>query len=143
MPLYGEAKREYDRLYIAKRRAEWFEGKHCVKCGSEGNLEIHHVDPSTKVAHQVWTWAKERRLAELEKCEVLCCDCHKVETMWQQLALKHGTRTMYLNHKCRCAACVEFASNYRTKQRLTSGRKHQASYKRQYSSTEEQGACTS
>jgi 5-methylcytosine-specific restriction endonuclease McrA len=124
-----EQRREYNRTYVARRRAEWFAGKTCIKCGSEENLEIHHVDPSTKEAHQVWTWTKERRDLELAKCDVLCKNCHKIETLLQLVKFEHGTRTMYTRHGCRCEPCIKAAADYREKQRLLSGRKHQLSYK--------------
>ena len=131
MPYFGEQKREYDRKYVAARRAAWFKDKICVKCGTTENLENHHLDPSTKVASCVWTWAIERRDAELAKCEVLCFDCHVLETAKQVAKpLVHGTRTAYdSKHHCRCADCVTAASIRREKQRHIGGRKHQASYK--------------
>jgi hypothetical protein len=134
-------RREYMRLWVANRRAEWFKDKSCVKCGSEENLEIHHVDPATKVAHQVWTWAKERRDEELSKCEVLCSDCHSIETLWQNVKFEHGTRVMYMRHKCRCDLCVEAARKYREEQRVKRGRKHQKSYNAVVAQAEEHLSC--
>jgi hypothetical protein len=43
-------------------------------------LELDHVDPALKVSHRVWSWARERREAELAKCQVLCHDCHVAKT---------------------------------------------------------------
>lgn len=43
-------------------------------------LTFHHTDPTTKeteVAQAVaWHWSKERILKEIEKCIVLCFNCH-------------------------------------------------------------------
>ena len=75
-----EAQREYQRKWKARRRAEWFSDKSCVKCGSTDRMEIDHIDPATKVHHQVWTWAKQRRDAELKKCQVLCHKHHLEKT---------------------------------------------------------------
>lgn len=134
--------REYQRLWIANRRAVWFEDKYCVKCGSKEDLEIHHVDPSTKVSNSVWSWAQERRDAELDKCEVLCHGCHKVETLLQKAKpIEHGTYVGYMHHGCRCMSCIEAASGVRNKQRRTKGRKHQKSYNAVVAQRAEQGSC--
>ena len=134
MPLSGAAQTEYQRQWIAARRAAWFDNKECAKCGSKENLEIHHKDPEQKVEHRVWSWAQARRDAELDKCEVLCHACHEVETLFQAIKLEHGTCSMYMKHSCRCAECVRAASYKREKQRLFGGRKHQPSYCRSSSS---------
>lgn len=71
------AQREYQKRWMAKRRAAWFEGKTCSDCGFSDGLEIHHIDPGKKVSHALWSWSKDKRDAELSKCEVLCRDCHE------------------------------------------------------------------
>jgi len=73
--------REYQRLWIAKRRAEFFKNKTCILCGSEENLELDHIDPSTKVSHTIWSWSEKRRLEEIAKCQILCHDCHVRKTI--------------------------------------------------------------
>lgn len=72
-----DQQREYQRQWIARRRADFFNGKSCVKCGATEQLELDHVDPRTKIHHAIWSWSKERRDAEILKCQVLCNDCHK------------------------------------------------------------------
>lgn len=76
----GVTLREYQRQWIANRRASWFAGKVCTACGSTERLELDHIDPSTKVDSKIWSWAESRRLAELEKCQPLCRDCHYKKT---------------------------------------------------------------
>ena len=71
-----ELQREYQRKWMARRRAEYFADKHCLKCDRTDNLEIHHRDPSQKISHRIWSWSKKRREEELKKCDVLCADCH-------------------------------------------------------------------
>lgn len=143
MTLFGEAKREYARKWVATRRASWMADKFCVKCGRVDNLEIHHLDPTQKVSHSVWSWSQIKRDAELAKCVVLCHDCHAVETALQAFnPLVHGTRAGYETHKCRCFACVEAASIRREKQRLSGGRKHQKSYKASVAQLAQQDSCT-
>ncbi|MES2355581.1 MAG: HNH endonuclease signature motif containing protein [Pseudomonadota bacterium] len=72
---------------VKGRRAEWLaKNGPCRKCGSSEKLEVDHVDPSQKVTHQVWTWAQERRDAELAKCQVLCSKCHRKKTIAENRA---------------------------------------------------------
>lgn len=76
---------------MRRRRASFLAGKSCEHCGSIDHLEIHHLDPSLKITHSVWSWAKPRREAELAKCAVLCHDCHAEETRKQRAAAsKYG-----------------------------------------------------
>lgn len=83
-----ETQREYQRLWMAQRRQQWFdENGPCVDCKSWKDLELDHVNSSTKVSHRVWSWSKARRDAELEKCVVRCNNCHVVKTT---LHLEHA-----------------------------------------------------
>jgi hypothetical protein len=124
----GEAGREYARRWVAARRAAWFKDKSCAKCGATESLELHHLDPSTKIANCIWSWAQARRDAETAKCIVLCYGCHIVETILQLAKFEHGAVSTYMNHGCRCEECVAAASLKRERQRKQSGRKHQPSY---------------
>ena len=52
-----EKQKEYQRNWLAKRRADWFsENGPCINCGSWDNLELDHIDPSTKVDNKIWSW---------------------------------------------------------------------------------------
>lgn len=107
MPLYGEAKRKYDREYLATRRASWFKGKVCAHCGTDKRLELNHKDPSTKVSHRIWSWSEVRRLEELAKCEPLCYTCHKEVTRQQfSKPIMHGTYQGY-RKGCKEECCME------------------------------------
>lgn len=81
MAYTGDKKREYQRRWIAKRRAEFFDGKSCEKCGSKESLELDHIDQATKVSHNIWSWTEVKRLSEIEKCQILCSECHKIKTL--------------------------------------------------------------
>lgn len=54
----------------------------CEICGfqeSAAALDFHHIDPAQK-SFKVTTSARtawETRLAEMEKCAVLCANCHR------------------------------------------------------------------
>jgi 5-methylcytosine-specific restriction endonuclease McrA len=88
--------REYQRKWIAARRAEWFLDKYCVKCGSIDDLEIDHIDSSTKISNSIWSWSAVRRDAELAKCQVLCHKCHWEKTLeFDRHKTSHGTGHMY------------------------------------------------
>lgn len=73
------AKRNHD----LKRRAVEYKGGCCQVCGYSkflGALEFHHTDPAQKD----WTVAKNHRAweslkPELDKCTLLCSNCHKEE----------------------------------------------------------------
>ena len=61
--------------------------KGCSSCGFKGHhfqLDLDHVDPSTKYAqnHRAYepNWKKERIKKELAKCVVLCANCHRLKT---------------------------------------------------------------
>lgn len=95
---------------MAKRRAEFFDGKKC-KCGAEENLQLDHINPSEKISHRVWSWNKEKRDIELSKCQALCEKCHKEKTREQATVKIHGL-TMYRKHSCRCEICCESLRTY-------------------------------
>lgn len=66
-----------------KKRAIEYKGSKCVRCGYSkcpAALEFHHTDPSQKDfgigAHghtRAWKYVK----IELDKCELLCSNCHR------------------------------------------------------------------
>lgn len=69
--------RAYQLEWWRRRRAAFFAGKSCEKCSSSVRLQLHHCNPKDKVAHSIWSWSEARRQPELEKCVVLCADCHQ------------------------------------------------------------------
>lgn len=81
-----ERQREFQREWVAARRKEWFDKNGlCVDCGSSEALQLDHVDRHHKVDHKVWSWAKERREAELAKCVVRCTPCHQEKSRIESL----------------------------------------------------------
>lgn len=122
---------EYMRQYMLKRyhkrRKEAIEklGGHCVKCGAAENLELDHIDPSTKsftiaahgsVNEKLWQ-------EELKKCQLLCRSCHQGKTLkdrGQNSAREtHGTLSSYRYCKCdKCkAAKAKHNKEYKLKRR--------------------------
>ncbi len=119
-----EAQREYARLWVAKRRAEWFAGKCCVLCGSTERLQIDHIDRKTKVSHRIWSWSKKKMGEELKKCRVLCEACHRERhANEQRKPMKHGTVNGY-RRRCRCELCraavKEAMRDYKARKRSAS-----------------------
>lgn len=88
-------KMEWQRRRRRERRAWLHELKgqlSCEKCGerSPACLHFHHEDRRRKditVAHAVAAgWPKDRVLAEIAKCRVLCANCH-AKHHWNE---RHG-----------------------------------------------------
>ena len=108
MPYASKERRlEYDRKWRAKRRAAFFDGKSCVKCGSAENLELDHIDRETKVKHTdhlIWSLSEPKRLAEIAKCQVLCHGCHAEKTRIENTRFPdHGLQCFWRG--CRCDVC--------------------------------------
>jgi len=111
-------RRAYQLAWLAKRRAAWFKGKVCETCGSEDNLELDHVDRSTKIDHRVWSWSQSRRDEELAKCVPRCHKCHSKRSGEQareylSRPIVHGTVSAYLRKKCKCEICLDFYKKWR------------------------------
>lgn len=111
-----EEQREYQRKWVAARRAEFFKDKECIICGWDEDLELDHIDPATKVANSIWSWSKERRNEEISKCQILCYSCHKKKTSKEQSLsrkqpIKHGTPQGY-RKGCGCKMCFNSFSEY-------------------------------
>lgn len=114
---YSDPKKQKEALHqwylnvVRKRREDWFiENGPCTKCGSSEQLELDHVDPSKKVSHAIWSWAKARRLAELEKCQALCHTCHAAKTteFFKEIDVWKSTRKTGPDGTSWCAGCKDF-----------------------------------
>ncbi len=61
------------------------DGKVCQRCGFDNllALDFHHRDPKQKdlsIAKAIELgWSKERILAEVAKCDLICANCHRIE----------------------------------------------------------------
>ncbi len=86
-------------------------GGKCVKCGSDSQLEFDHIDPTTKLFTIAKGMTKNKKCveAEVEKCQLLCIDCHIKKSMLEKGLedAKHGSHTMYSRYKCRCNICKD------------------------------------
>ena len=98
----------YEKV-VKGRRKDWIEANGpCAKCGSWDRLEVDHIDPSTKVSHNVWGWSETRRLEELAKCQVLCYSCHKEKTRLYYLNLVNPRRKAGSEGTAWCGICKAF-----------------------------------
>lgn len=103
-----EKLREYQRVWVAKRRAKYLEDKSCEICGSKEGLQIDHVNPEEKWTHRFWSYKWETILAELAKCQILCSQHHYEKTADDIRTMKakaHGTIEGYTKYHCRCERC--------------------------------------
>ena len=104
--LNGEKKREYDRKYCElnkekrkehlrehreKNKAiclEYLGGK-CVKCGTTKRLEFDHIKREGK-KYEIGSKLSSNfdiLKEELDKCQLLCYDCHKIKTKSERTIL--------------------------------------------------------
>lgn len=75
------------REFYARRKERLRELKRdraCKRCGFSDPraLQFHHRDPSEKsftISKKAWQVSEERLMAEVEKCDVLCANCHMIE----------------------------------------------------------------
>jgi hypothetical protein len=82
--------RDVYRAKLRARREERYEilngiklERGCASCGYRDHavaLDFHHRDPDQKAIPLAYAvdYSLERMLAEVEKCDVLCANCHRV-----------------------------------------------------------------
>lgn len=83
IPIAVERKKEdfkRERLWLREFKASL----ECLKCGENhiACLDFHHRDPKEKdspISSKVGRWSRKRIMAEIEKCDVLCSNCHRKE----------------------------------------------------------------
>lgn len=71
-------KRSKDKLFTIKKNSK------CVRCGFDDAraLQFHHINPSDKLfaigaCYTDYKWDTIQK--EIDKCEVLCANCHSIE----------------------------------------------------------------
>lgn len=85
-----DLKKVKKKLYIQKRTKEnikslfeYLKNKSCKECGETNQLlfDFHHKNPKdkkAKIAHLINRACWKLVLEEIEKCEILCCVCHRL-----------------------------------------------------------------
>lgn len=93
----------------------------CVKCGSNEQLHVDHVDHLTKsfTIGENWSRSWDTLEPELKKCQLLCKEHHLEKSKEEGSLAKgwtnqprqiHGTVHSYIKYKCRCAECKKAKS---------------------------------
>lgn len=91
MTYKNEEFRRANNKKISDRRLAWLKKNGpCTKCGSNKDLEVDHINPSTKIGHNFWSWSKPRRDAEAIKCQALCSVCHRKKSAKESSDLQRG-----------------------------------------------------
>jgi hypothetical protein len=108
--------------YLKRRREDWLAANGpCQKCGSRDGLVAAYKNPaSAKMrASTIWAQSAPVRAAELAKCHVICGQCYLGEQAAERRSrgFKHGTRSMYQKHGCRCDECRGWNSAKKRSQR--------------------------
>jgi len=113
-------------------------GNKCAKCGSVSDLEIDHIDPTTKnfSLSKAFSYKWDTIQAELDLCQLLCYNCHYNKTSLEKLSYQtigfrcfeiptdvnrqtvHGTSSGYMHRKCRCPECKAWQKQYFRKRYL-------------------------
>ncbi len=92
-------------------------GGACVFCGQCINLQIDHINPSTKsfVVTMEWDRPWDQIEGELTKCQLLCVSCHKKKTLNDKGQVSevdsHGTLSSY--RYCKCKECKQANNKYK------------------------------
>jgi len=99
-------RRHYQKVSAARRKQEYAAfrafidayklDRGCVDCGYSENaaaLDFDHIDPSEKAGTiaRMFTYTRQRLLAELAKCEVRCANCHRIKTVRAKETGKQGS----------------------------------------------------
>lgn len=86
----------------------------CAVCGATVALQFDHIDPKLK-SFNVNDRKSLRDPAyreELDKCQVLCRDCHESKTAEENSGWTHGTMTGFMKKKCKCDECESSKAEY-------------------------------
>lgn len=133
------------RRDVVKQKAVEYKGGKCELCSYNkciAALDFHHTDPEHKdfaISKDGHTRSWESIKAEIDKCMLVCANCHReihdggrlqakkeqYEKDRLQKQWKHGTPSGYTYHKCRCVLCT--AANAERHRRYNAKRKNMGS----------------
>lgn len=111
-----EANKKYLKNRYKKQREYLISllGDCCVKCGAKEDLQFDHIDPELKSFSVSRLWALKdlpKVEKELEKCQLLCENCHIEKTSKENSGrpetYKHGTLYSWMKKKCNCEECLD------------------------------------
>lgn len=116
---------EYMRTYMKTRYHDRREeaiailGGSCKVCGNTDNLEVDHIDRSTKTMSfdEMRSVSRERFLGELKLCQLLCKAHHEAKTAAEN-AVGHGEgKTGKKNCFCELCKPLKYEANKEYKRR--------------------------
>lgn len=139
--------KEYSKKHYEKRKAEgstrlkksnqekkqvWREFKETLSCSQCGIkhpavIDFHHADPKTKIksVHEfARTGSYKKAFAEVEKCIVLCANCHRI--LHYELHKKKKRAEALLDHST-ASSSSDSSSSYSTHSSFSSSNQNQAS----------------
>jgi 5-methylcytosine-specific restriction endonuclease McrA len=123
---YNAYMRDYQKARYYRRRLEAIAslGGKCVTCGRTEDLEFDHINPSDKTYNvaRILTGGSEQKVqAELQKCQLLCKECHDKKTYavdGDQKTVGHGGGNSG-KRNCKCEPCklkkAEYMKNNKAK----------------------------
>ena len=83
MPYLETHRNSKVREKIQRRRELLLGGKSCERCGFDDPraLQFHHRRGEVKTGNvtEMILWGMDKLLAEVDKCEILCANCHAIE----------------------------------------------------------------
>lgn len=116
---YNAYMRQYmlARYHQRRREAIVLLGGKCIDCGHTDDLEFDHVIPKEIDIGKVWSYNKDRFIAELNKCVLRCSSCHKRKSRkYDWNIVEHGGGVSGKN-RCKCELCrkrkAEYMRNWR------------------------------
>jgi hypothetical protein len=67
---------------------EYFKTHHCINCGENNPIVLDfdhrdHKDKKYHISRMISTYNWETIISEIEKCDVLCSNCHRIRTSKQ------------------------------------------------------------
>jgi 5-methylcytosine-specific restriction endonuclease McrA len=109
---YNAYMRDYQKARYYRRRLEAIAslGGKCVACGQTEDLEFDHINPLDKTYNvaRILTGGSEQKVqAELQKCQLLCKECHDKKTYavgGDQKTVGHGGGNSG-KRNCECEPC--------------------------------------
>jgi 5-methylcytosine-specific restriction endonuclease McrA len=93
-------------------------GGKCARCPATNDLELDHIDPSTKsfTIGKSWIRAIDDFWAEVAKCQLLCDKCHNLKTTTENGLVPargtHGTLSALRYCKPPCDVCKAAKREY-------------------------------
>ena len=103
--------RRRERYWSRKREAIQILGGQCVWCNSTEDLQLDHINPSTREYRfpHFYKCGDKVFYEEVNKCQLLCRSCHAKKSVsergrkWGKGI--HGNINNYKKHGCRCELC--------------------------------------